>query len=408
MIRLIVFLAVVAAITLFALQNLGTVPLVVLGMQLQALPLTVWVLGAIAAGAVTTLVLSGLHSGSSRRRARRPQPRRVYSPEPSPASSPASSPRSEWTVIDPPPRSGEREVVDAGTGRSPQPSSEQTFGRTSGQSSGRSSEQSSGQSFGRSRSSAASERRTRSSDDWENLGRNLDSWENFTQKPAPAWEEAEEKDRIQDTPPRQTPRYRVEDERYEAPSSVPPRYRTEETRPPITIPFPDDEDEDEDDEADRAAWEDWEEAPPPRRSPAPAPQEEWRDRPLRRDFEVPQQPRSASRSGSVYSYRYRDDEEDLDEEADSANEVADDFEEPEEPEERDLAQGDRPSTESRPGEVYDADYRVLTPPYRPDSDTSTPPESSPIFSVEEEDEEENDDDDDNQQAPWDDWEERKR
>jgi hypothetical protein len=56
--RLILLLAIAGAMTLFTLQNLTPVlPLVFLGSPTPALPLSWWVLGAIAAGALTTLAL---------------------------------------------------------------------------------------------------------------------------------------------------------------------------------------------------------------------------------------------------------------------------------------------------------------------------------------------------------------
>ena len=60
-IRIALILVVLVAPTLFALQNLSpTLPLFFLGIQTQALPLAVWVVVAIAAGALTTLLLTGL------------------------------------------------------------------------------------------------------------------------------------------------------------------------------------------------------------------------------------------------------------------------------------------------------------------------------------------------------------
>jgi hypothetical protein len=59
--RLILLLAIAGAMTLFTLQNLTPVlPLVFLGSPTLALPLSWWVLGAIAAGALTTLAVTFL------------------------------------------------------------------------------------------------------------------------------------------------------------------------------------------------------------------------------------------------------------------------------------------------------------------------------------------------------------
>jgi uncharacterized integral membrane protein len=59
--RLLLLLAVVGALTVFALQNLTPLlPLVFLGIQFPPLPLAWWVLGAIAAGALSMLIIQVL------------------------------------------------------------------------------------------------------------------------------------------------------------------------------------------------------------------------------------------------------------------------------------------------------------------------------------------------------------
>jgi uncharacterized integral membrane protein len=66
MIRLLGLLGLIAVAALFALQNTDpAVKLVFLGIQTPALPLAVWVLGAIAAGSLTTLLISALFGLSS-------------------------------------------------------------------------------------------------------------------------------------------------------------------------------------------------------------------------------------------------------------------------------------------------------------------------------------------------------
>ncbi|NJO51612.1 MAG: hypothetical protein HC840_21775 [Leptolyngbyaceae cyanobacterium RM2_2_4] len=79
-IRLALLLAILGGLTLFALQNWSpVVPLVVLGVQTQALPLAVWMVGAIAAGAFTTLVIAalfGLSNTFTSARTRRPAAKR--------------------------------------------------------------------------------------------------------------------------------------------------------------------------------------------------------------------------------------------------------------------------------------------------------------------------------------------
>lgn len=64
--RLILLLAIVGALTVFALQNLTPLlPLVFLGIQFPALPVSWWVLGAMAAGVVSMLVIQILISLSN-------------------------------------------------------------------------------------------------------------------------------------------------------------------------------------------------------------------------------------------------------------------------------------------------------------------------------------------------------
>lgn len=78
--------------------------------------------------------------------------------------------------------------------------------------------------------------------------------------------------------------------------------------------------------------------------------ENRRSEPARRtDFEAPQSPPAGQQSGSSYSYRYRD------------------------------AQESSPVRKSN--EVYDAEYRVLIPPYTPEPDPvspSPPPPAAPV------------------------------
>lgn len=82
-IRLALLLAILGGLTLFALQNSSpAVPLVILGVQTQAFPLAVWMVGAIAAGALTTLVIAalfGLSNTFASTRTRRPAAQREAS-----------------------------------------------------------------------------------------------------------------------------------------------------------------------------------------------------------------------------------------------------------------------------------------------------------------------------------------
>ena len=82
MVQLIAFLLMVAALVILVLQNLSPVlPLVVLGRPLVALPLSLWVLGAIAIGILCTLLIYQL---VPKKRAYRPMGQRLSDPVPEP------------------------------------------------------------------------------------------------------------------------------------------------------------------------------------------------------------------------------------------------------------------------------------------------------------------------------------
>lgn len=90
MVQLITFLLVVAALLILVLQNLSPVlGLVVLGNSVGALPISVWLLGAIAIGALCTLLIYQL---VPQKRAYRPMGRRLSDPVPEPSNRFVDSP----------------------------------------------------------------------------------------------------------------------------------------------------------------------------------------------------------------------------------------------------------------------------------------------------------------------------
>ncbi len=102
--RLVFLLILGSGLTAIALANWApVVALVILGGQTQALPLGLWLVGAIAIGAFTTLILTGLAqllSGGGTDRPRRSSPRQpssayqsAYSPPPPPRD---RTPASDW------------------------------------------------------------------------------------------------------------------------------------------------------------------------------------------------------------------------------------------------------------------------------------------------------------------------
>ncbi|MEX0270051.1 hypothetical protein AB3R30_12975 [Leptolyngbyaceae cyanobacterium UHCC 1019] len=95
---------------------------------------------------------------------------------------------------------------------------------------------------------------------------------------------------------------------------------------------------------------DWEEPPRDRATPSSATPPPARDR-----FEQPQQPKQGSRSGSAYSYSYREPEP-----ADSGKSSSN-------------KSSSGKSDSGKPEQVVDADFRVLVPPYRSLEDEPAPP-----------------------------------
>lgn len=99
--RLILLLGIASILLLFALQNWSpSIQLVFLGIRSPAFPLSLWVLGAIAAGILTALAIGGLFQVTgltAPKQVRRPrsveQPRRSYSYQASPQPDPVRQPQ---------------------------------------------------------------------------------------------------------------------------------------------------------------------------------------------------------------------------------------------------------------------------------------------------------------------------
>ncbi|MBD1850568.1 hypothetical protein [Leptolyngbya sp. FACHB-711] len=259
MIRLLLLLAILGSLALFAVQNLAPVPLVILGVPTLAIPLAFWVIGAIGAGALTTIVMAGLIELS--------RPVKRVAAAPRPENRPIGDRFRRF-------RTGGWSAASTETGRS------------------------------------TPRKPSNRSDDWDAPAQDSAAWDD--------WEEP-------------------------APRSTP--FQGAQT------PARDRED---------PAWQDWqgyEDAP--RRQPPPdaEPIPYRKGFEPRTEFETDQQPMSRSQSGSVYSYSYRP---------------------PEEPIE------DEPPP-SRSNSVYDAEFRVITPPFRPDPEEVSPPPPSRAANSDEED-----------------------
>jgi uncharacterized integral membrane protein len=273
--RAVLLLIILAGLALFVLQNLAPMPLVILGLRTQAFPVGVWVLGAIAAGAFTTIVISTFfkvsNSFAAPRSRRRPAPPRPTERVTSSTASSSWSP--PWSSSPPKPKT-----------------------------------------------SAGSTSRYASSngDDWEPRPP-LEEWED--------WEGYEE-------PAKTMPQSQSSTQGYSSASTSerPDRYSAYAPNPPVR---------------EQEEWDDWDdyEQPTTRDSEEQSSRRDVDDEyysSRRTEFEVPQEPKRRSQSGSIYSYSYRD-----------------------------------PDQTVSKDDVYDAEYRVITPPYRPEEVTPEPVDSVP-------------------------------
>ncbi len=89
MVRVVLLFVITAGVVIFAFQNPAPIALVVLGLKTPPLPLSIWVLVALSAGALTSLVLNGFSSISKNFAVRRSSQR--------PPDSAAKSPKSPWS-----------------------------------------------------------------------------------------------------------------------------------------------------------------------------------------------------------------------------------------------------------------------------------------------------------------------
>lgn len=276
--RLVALLLAVGALVLFAVQNTSpALPLVFLGMQTRALPIAVWLVGAIAAGAITALLLAGLIelAGSNSRSEPRSNWTQPQGDRPSAArwqTPPARSDRSQ--AASPPPKTASRD-------RSPQEA------------------------------------------DWETF-RSPENWDNWGEQPDP-----------DAPPPRQPPRSRRQREQYQVEDSLnelTQGWEDWQAESPATGASVAADLRDTDDL--EAGWEDW-------------PDDMAVEDSSPRDYEAPASPKRVYQSGSIYAESYRGDDE-------AANVRPDGS-----------AAGET-AIGGRVGEdgVYEADYRVIIPPYR--------------------------------------------
>ncbi|NJL88236.1 MAG: hypothetical protein HC886_23410, partial [Leptolyngbyaceae cyanobacterium SM1_1_3] len=164
-------------------------------------------------------------------------------------------------------------------------------------------------------------------------------WQTF--RSPETWNDWGEQPDASAPPPRQPPRSRRQRE----------QYQVEDSLNELTEGWQDWQDEPAtasdavDPDALASDWEDWTEA-----DAAPSEQRG----PVERDYEVQSPPKRAYQSGSIYSYSYRGEAE----RANVADTPADEI-----PDEMDNAEAESGGRVAADG-VYEADYRVIVPPYR--------------------------------------------
>jgi uncharacterized integral membrane protein len=312
--RLLILLLILVGVTLFALQNWSPVlPLVILGAQTQALPLAIWMVGAIAAGVITTLITSALLRLSNFTASpRRSKPKR--------AGRVASDPRTPW--------SGSQQSS------SQKNASQQTASWQNNDSMDVPFTVTDSPDYVYAASNTAYTASNATDDDWEQRSSRSEEWDN--------WEDEQEPVRTPvDRPIAQTTAF-----------SSPPTFIQDPSTPTDSTPYaPGFSNDAPGFGSDKEEWEDWEDY-------QESEDDEFEDafeedefgedefeedtaanqtdaEPSRTIYEVQQTPKTSYRSGSIYSYSYRD-------------------------------SGD--SRVVKTESVYDADHRVIIPPYQPDSE----------------------------------------
>lgn len=331
MVRFLLLLIAAAALIILVLQNATPVlPLVVLGMKTQAVPLAIWLLGAIAAGVVTTLITSALFRWVGSSAVSR-------SPRTRPAARVRSGTGTPWT---PPSWSP--------GGDTPR----DTF-----------------------RAETKTSRNVARGDDWDTPP--SDEWDDWEEAPTTAARPVTPSPRtVIQEPVYDTPPYRPYGESgYEAYSSD--SYRA---TPATDTPH----------YRDNEVWDDWEdddepEPQPPRDRPSSAPADEP-VAPTRNFVEIRREPQTRYKSGTIYSYSYRPSDADAASRRDSIYERdavesgTTDQPTPSVPARADTPpageEGDRPAipeppAQAKPGSIYDAEFRVIIPPYYPDEPQPT-------------------------------------
>jgi len=390
-VRVFLLLIVLGVLVLFVLQNMTpALSLTILGMQTLALPLAVWILGAIAAGAITALLTGALirlgGGRPSRRRSSGSRPRRGDT---------ADTP---WT---PPPWTG-RSAEPRDT---PPPPPKATYRGNDDDWGG-----------------------SADSDDWDEWARSQESAPSkpVRSAPTPPIRDAEFRPLNVETvypepeyEPTYSDTYRANANSYDGSGDRAPYGAPDFDSPRYDGPTYGGFGYEEPDDKEQEVWDDWEEAEPVRSQPPSPPPEETP--PARDIVEIHRVPRTAERTGTIYSYSYRSETEEAETpDADPATAAVTADEPP---------PGEIPSTVESQEETADAvisapiaeeepRVRIIIPPYRPP--VAAPPPEPVTDWAEAEDEEDLDEEDLDEEdldeedktldmtgdrEVWDDWEE---
>ncbi|MBD2089405.1 hypothetical protein H6F67_06015 [Microcoleus sp. FACHB-1515] len=320
--RSLLLLVIVCGLVLFVIQNwTPALPLVILGVPTQAIPLAFWMMGAIAAGAITTIAISALFRITAFTAAPRPSKRKgrskPFPPDPDRGIDPrdvdprdvpygvADSPRTRiqsdddwepqprevWDDWDAPVASSSREEQRYRSVEDRPPVDFRMRDREP--------DRVERIEYRFTDEDRSEEREGNFPEEEPEFYREPDPVPNFgnDEPPVydaeykvyrPAYRPLEEPDEPPYTEPAYSePNYTEPDDRepeYRDPDYIEPDYRNEYPQPPYTEP-------------EREVWDDWEEEPEPEPLAPPEPQ-----RPI---VEVQQTPKSQYRSGTVYSYSYR-------------------------------------------------------------------------------------------------------
>ncbi len=366
MARLVLLLLLLGALVILVFQNMAPVGLVIVGVSLPALPLALWVIGAIAAGALTTVILSAL-IGQGRRSApkRSNRPRRQGDRPTAPTGTP-------WT---PPAWTRPTATADPAANPAANPVTAAPSDSTRAQ-------------------RAAPSRDRSPDDDWD--VRPIDDWDDWAAAKPTSTASAQSSAANSPRDDANTPEWRYQPPTYPSPFGT-PAYEDPTLK-------------------DREVWDEWAEEEtlidvayeePGQSESSAASNVAEEALPPRKIVEIQRSPESQDQSGTVYSFSYRRDQLSVDDTRPSASTPASsstDSDQPE-PASPDKPQIDDASQTSPPTPpTKEPPIRIIIPPYttpRPSSpavDTSptvlqpTPPDQLPSglsnASVDEPDEDE--------------------